>query len=69
MPVPTASGALVATTSLAAVNSTVGRLELILIIGSAVAGLLVAVGVSWVMRRGLRPDRDDGGPGRPDHRW
>jgi two-component system OmpR family sensor kinase len=55
VPVPTAGGALVATTSLAAVNSTVGRLELILIIGSAVAGLLVAVGVSWVMRRGLRP--------------
>jgi len=53
--VPTAAGALVATTSLAAVNSTVGRLELILIIGSALAGLLVAVGVSWVMRRGLRP--------------
>jgi len=55
IPVPTAAGALVATTSLAAVNSTVGRLELILIVGSAVAGLLVAVGVSWVMRRGLRP--------------
>ena len=55
VPVPTAAGALVATTSLAAVNSTVGRLELVLIIGSAVAGLLVAAGVSWVMRRGLRP--------------
>jgi two-component system, OmpR family, sensor kinase len=55
IPVPTAAGALVATTSLAAVNSTVGRLELILAIGSAVAGLLVAAGVSWVMRRGLRP--------------
>ena len=55
MPVPASAGALVAATSLAAVNSTVGRLELILIIGSAVAGLLVAVGVSWVMRRGLRP--------------
>jgi two-component system OmpR family sensor kinase len=55
IPVPTAAGALVAATSLAAVNSTVGRLELILIIGSAVAGLLVAAGVSWVMRRGLRP--------------
>jgi len=53
--VPTAAGALVATTSLAAVNSTVGRLERILIIGSVVAGLLVAAGVSWVMRRGLRP--------------
>jgi two-component system OmpR family sensor kinase len=49
------AGALVATTSLAAVNSTVRRLELILIIASVVAGLLVAVGVSWVMRRGLRP--------------
>jgi two-component system OmpR family sensor kinase len=55
VPVPTAAGALVATTSLAAVNSTVGRLELILLIGSAVAGLLVAGGVSWVTRRGLRP--------------
>jgi two-component system, OmpR family, sensor kinase len=55
VPVPTAAGSLVATTSLAAVNSTVGRLELVLIIGSAVAGLLVAAGASWVMRRGLRP--------------
>ena len=53
--VPTPAGALVVATSLAAVNSTVGRLELILIIGSVVAGLLVAAGVSWVMRRGLRP--------------
>jgi two-component system, OmpR family, sensor kinase len=53
--VVTPAGALVATTSLAAVNSTVRRLELILIIASAVAGLLVAAGVSWVMRRGLRP--------------
>ena len=55
IPVPTPAGALVATTSLAAVNSTVGRLERILIIGSVVAGLLVAAGVSWVMRWGLRP--------------
>jgi two-component system OmpR family sensor kinase len=53
--VPTPAGALVATTSLAAVNGTVGRLELILVIGSVVVGLLVAAGVSWVMRRGLRP--------------
>ena len=53
--VPTPAGALVAATSLVAVNSTVRRLELILIIASAVAGLLVAAGVSWVMRRGLRP--------------
>src|SRR6185437_6448788 len=55
IPVPASTGALVAATSLAGVNSTVGRLELILIIGSAVAGLLVAVGVSWVMRCGLHP--------------
>jgi two-component system OmpR family sensor kinase len=55
MPVPASAGALVVATSLAAVNSTVDRLELILIIGSVVAGLLVAVGVSWVMRRGLHP--------------
>ena len=53
--VPTPAGALVATTSLAAVDSTVRRLELILVIGSVVAGLLVAAGVSWVMRGGLRP--------------
>jgi two-component system, OmpR family, sensor kinase len=53
--VSTPAGALVATTSLAAVNSTVRRLELILTVASVVAGLLVAAGVSWVMRRGLRP--------------
>jgi len=47
--------AVVATTSLADVNKTVGRLELILIVGSLAAGLLVAVGVACVMRRGLRP--------------
>jgi two-component system OmpR family sensor kinase len=50
-----ADGTLVASTSLAAVSTTVGQMTLIVIIGSAVAGLLVAVGVAWIMRRGLRP--------------
>jgi two-component system OmpR family sensor kinase len=49
------AGTLVATTSLAQVNSTVGRLERILIAGSLAAGLLVAAGVGLVVRRGLRP--------------
>jgi two-component system, OmpR family, sensor kinase len=53
--VPEAGGTLVATTSLASVDSITGRLALILTIGSAAAGLLVAVGVALVMRRGLRP--------------
>jgi two-component system, OmpR family, sensor kinase len=44
-----------ATTNLASVNRTVGHLELILIIGSATAGLIAAGGAAWVMRRGLRP--------------
>ena len=48
-------GTLVATTSLDGVNKTVGQLELILIIGSAIAGLLAAGGAAWIMRRGLRP--------------
>jgi two-component system, OmpR family, sensor kinase len=48
-------GVTVAATSLDGVNKTVGQLELILVIGSAVAGLLAAGGVAWVMRRGLRP--------------
>jgi two-component system, OmpR family, sensor kinase len=48
-------GILVATTSLDGVDKTVGQLELILIIGSAVAGLLAAGGAAWIMRRGLRP--------------
>jgi two-component system, OmpR family, sensor kinase len=46
---------IVAYTSLAGVDKTVGQLELILVIGSAAAGLLAAGGVAWVMRRGLRP--------------
>jgi two-component system OmpR family sensor kinase len=48
-------GTLVAATSLDGANKTVGQLELILIIGSAVAGLLAAGGAAWIMRRGLRP--------------
>jgi two-component system OmpR family sensor kinase len=48
-------GVVYATTTLEHVNKTVGQLELILIIGSAAAGLLAAGGVAWVMRRGLRP--------------
>jgi two-component system OmpR family sensor kinase len=48
-------GTIYATTSLDDVTQTVGQLELILIIGSAVAGVIAAVGVAWVMRRGLRP--------------
>ncbi|MBO0810356.1 MAG: HAMP domain-containing histidine kinase, partial [Actinobacteria bacterium] len=46
---------LIATTSLAGVSRAVGRLELIVIIGSVVAGLVVAVGIGWLVRRGLRP--------------
>jgi two-component system, OmpR family, sensor kinase len=49
------AGTVLATTSLAGVDSTVGRLELILTIGSIAAGLLAALGVAWVVRRGLRP--------------
>jgi len=53
--IPARGRTLVASTSLGQVNSTVGRLELILTIGSLAAGLLVFLGVAWVMRRGLRP--------------
>jgi two-component system, OmpR family, sensor kinase len=47
--------AIVAVTSLAGVDKTVGQLELILVLGSAAAGLLAAGGAAWIMRRGLRP--------------
>jgi two-component system, OmpR family, sensor kinase len=50
-----ANGALVATTSLSGVSKTLGRLELILIIGSVGATLLAGLGVAMVLRRGLRP--------------
>jgi two-component system, OmpR family, sensor kinase len=48
-------GVIVAMTSLDGVDSTVGRLELILVVGSAAAALLAAGGAAVVMRRGLRP--------------
>lgn len=50
-----AGGVIVVTTSLASVNHTVDQLKLILAFGSVVAGLLVALGVAFVVRRGLRP--------------
>jgi two-component system OmpR family sensor kinase len=49
------TGVVYATTSLAGLDSTVGRIELILILGSAAAGLIAAGGTAWLMRRGLRP--------------
>jgi two-component system OmpR family sensor kinase len=52
---PVAGGILVASTSIGDVDKTVGRLRLILIIGSIGAALLVAAGVVFVLRRGLRP--------------
>jgi two-component system, OmpR family, sensor kinase len=48
-------GIVYAATTLSNVNKTIGQLELILLIGSVAAGLLAAGGVTWVMRRGLRP--------------
>lgn len=49
------AAAFVVTTSLAGVNRTVDRLRLILIVGSSLAGLIVAFGVALVAQRGLRP--------------
>ncbi len=49
------AGTLVAGASLSDVNATVSRFRLIVIIGSAAAGLLIFGGVVLVMRRGLRP--------------
>jgi two-component system OmpR family sensor kinase len=46
---------LIVTTSLAGVHKTLNRLELILIIGSACAALLVGLGGAFVLRRGMRP--------------
>ena len=48
-------GFVYATTSLGGVRHAIDHLKLILVIGSAVAGLAAAVGVAWVTRRGLRP--------------
>ncbi len=52
---PMSGGILVASTSIGDVDKTVGRLRLILIICSIGAALLVAAGVVFVLRRGLRP--------------
>jgi two-component system, OmpR family, sensor kinase len=53
--VPARGGTLIASTSLASLNSTLRRLEVIVAIGSAAAALLVGLGVAWIVRRGLRP--------------
>jgi two-component system OmpR family sensor kinase len=52
------TGIVYATTSLTDLDNTVNRVGLIMIIGSACAGLLAAAGTFWVMRRGLRPVED-----------
>jgi two-component system, OmpR family, sensor kinase len=49
------NGILVVTTSLNGVDQTIGQLRLIVIAGSAAAGLLVGLVVTWLVRRGLRP--------------
>lgn len=79
-----AGGSLIATTSLAGVNQTIDRLELIILVGSAVALLLVAIGVAgssaaacgrlrrWSPRRtGFRPGTSPNGSARtiPGRRW
>jgi two-component system OmpR family sensor kinase len=48
-------GTLFATTSLAAAYKTLDKVQFILIVGSAAAALIVVVGVTLVLRRGLRP--------------
>jgi two-component system OmpR family sensor kinase len=51
----TGGGTIVITTSLASVDRTLGQLQLIAVVGSAAAALLVALGIALVVRRGLRP--------------
>jgi len=48
-------GVLLAGTSLDQVNRTVGRIVLIVVLGSVAAVLLIGLGVFWLLRRGLRP--------------
>jgi two-component system, OmpR family, sensor kinase len=55
VPVPDQSGTLVAGINLGDVDATIHQLRLIVIIGSGAAAALIFVGVSLVMRRGLRP--------------
>ncbi|HWF79455.1 MAG TPA: HAMP domain-containing sensor histidine kinase [Streptosporangiaceae bacterium] len=52
---PIGGGALLVTTSLAGLAKIAGRLEMILIIGSSCAALLVGIGVALILRRGMRP--------------
>jgi hypothetical protein len=60
-------GMLVVTTSLTSLNSTASRLQLIVIIGSLAAALVVVAGVGLVVRRGLRPVERMAAAGQ-DHR-
>jgi two-component system OmpR family sensor kinase len=53
--VRTTNGTVVISTSLDGVNSTVGRMWLIVLIGSAAVLLLIGLGVFWLLWRGLRP--------------
>lgn len=53
--VRTGEGALLASTSMASVDSTVHQLRRILTVGSLIAIFVVALGVFLVVRRGLRP--------------
>jgi two-component system OmpR family sensor kinase len=55
LPIRLGGGTLLVTTNLTSLRKTADRIELILIIGSACAALLVAVGVAFVLRRGMRP--------------
>jgi len=55
VPVPAFSGTLVAGTNLKDVDSTVGRVRLIVATGSAAVAVLIFLGVGLVMRQGLRP--------------
>ena len=55
LPVGFGRATLLVTTSLAGLKKTEDRLELILVIGSSCAALLVAVGVTLILRRGMRP--------------
>ena len=51
----TPGGVLLASSSLDQVNRTVGRIVLIVVLGSVAAVLLIGLGVFWLLRRGLRP--------------
>jgi two-component system OmpR family sensor kinase len=55
VPVPAFSGTLVAGTNLKDVDSTVGRVRLVVATGSAAVAVLIFLGVGLVMRQGLRP--------------